>query len=198
MNQYIDMTRRLPLRLEKVCTEQGLTRQSSFTPVLDYLNRVGFYLGRRVGLCLSGPNGIGKTGALMVAVKRIRQIREGWMSREIMWTTARDIAREYEYGNLDNTFDDSVDTLLETAELLVIDELGRECDIKNFERRMLALLRKRVDNRKTTLIATNLSLSVEPNLPNIKNVYGEAYWSLLHEACLMVTVEGPDRRKGAA
>src|SRR6476646_8219009 len=96
-----------------------------------------------MGLLLMGPNGSGKSGALAALHNLAKTIPQLSSSKYTMWCYARDVARTYEYGLIDQTFDDYVDDMYEEAKWLVIDELGRESDIKNHDRRMHALLRKR-------------------------------------------------------
>jgi DNA replication protein DnaC len=105
-----------------------------------------------------------------------------------MWCRARDIATTYGYWLQDETFDEPVDSLYNSAKFLVVDELGREQDVKNFAQRMHSLLSVRRDNLLVTCFTTNLSLE------KVGNVYGAGFYSILHETCFACSAQGPDRR----
>lgn len=188
MSTNIDMARRLPLRYQQFSFER-VTQHESFDIVREYGNGLRSFCKQGVGLALLGPNGCGKTGALAMLHRRVEAEFPQWGAKDRMWCRARDIALTYGYFNTDQTFDEDVDSLYNTARWLVIDELGRETDIKNFDRRMHSLLSSRRDNLCITCFTSNMSLE------NIQATYGEGFASLLHETCILASVEGPDRRK---
>src|SRR6185369_6687723 len=94
--------------------------------------------------------------------------RRNYGSKTLMWCRADDIAQSYGYDKTDATFDDPVDKLYEGARVLFIDELGRETDVKNSDRRILRLFHRRYDNRRVTNFTTNLTFD------ELEKQYGES------------------------
>jgi len=189
------LTRKLPSKFEGY-TFEGLSRHESFEPVRSYLETLRLNIRNKTGLLLSGPNGAGKTGFLVMAHKMAAQLFPQWGAAQMIWTRGTAIATEYQYGHYDEELGDSFDDILHRAPWMVIDELGREAHVKNAERRMHSLLQRRIELGRVTLFATNLSLNDRLNEPGtVRTVYGEGFWSLLHEACMAVTVANVDRRK---
>lgn len=187
MSDVIDMARRMPLRYQAFSPDR-LTGEPSFNIVREYLANIRQNCRNAVGLALLGPNGCGKTGAMAILHKAVEKAVPHWGAKARMWCRARDIATSYGYFKSDSTFDEDVDTLYNEARWLVVDELGRETDIKNFDRRMHSLLSSRRDNLCTTCFTSNMTLD------KICEVYGEGFYSLLHETCIVAVVSGPDRR----
>lgn len=192
MTREIDISRRLPDRLAKY-TLEGITPDLSFDPVRAYHQKLHEYVKAGVGLCLSGPNGSGKSGAQAAIFSFLRLAKPNWGSREKMWCRARDVASTYGYFMNDQEFDQPIDDLYEKAKYLIIDELGRETDIKNFDSRMFSLLGVRRDNNLVTGFTTNLSLG--EGTGSIHDKYGVGFYSTLHETCVLVSVGGKDRRR---
>ena len=188
MSDTIDMARKLPLRYQQFSFEQ-ITESASFDIVREYLGDLRGFIKKGVGLALLGPNGCGKTGALAMVQQRLLAELPQWGAKDRMWCRARDIALTYGYFKVDITFDEDVDVLYNTARWLVVDELGRETDIKNFDRRMHSLLSSRRDNMCVTCFTSNMDMT------KIRDTYGEGFASLLYETCIVATVDGPDRRR---
>lgn len=186
-NRRIEMARKLPKRFETYSINK-MTDTSSFAYVQAYVDDIDNNLKKGIGLLLIGSNGIGKTGALASVHQIVRERRVGWGAKERMWCRARDIALNYGYFYIDETFDETVDNLYNTCEWLVVDELGRESDIKNYERRLHSLLSSRRDNLAVTSFTSNLTLQ------KIEELYGRGFHSMLHETCWIVQCDGPDRR----
>ena len=186
-NRIIDMVRKLPKRFETYTIDK-LTDNASFAYVRGYIDNLSNNLKTGKGLFLYGANGIGKTGALACVHHAVKARRIEWGAKERMWCRARDIALSYGYFYTDETFDESVDHLYNTCAWLVVDELGRESDIKNYERRLHSLLSSRRDNMVVTSFTSNLSLM------KIQEIYGNGFYSMLHETCYIVECDGPDRR----
>jgi DNA replication protein DnaC len=100
---------------------------------------------------LAGPKGRGKTFAICWAVAtRTRTRRDG--------TVARDLGRFVEAQDMVSagTFDASFWGGLEAAPLLGLDELGAEHPNSAFEASLYALLNKRHQHGRKTIIGTNL------------------------------------------
>lgn len=187
-DEYIDMARKLPARLQEA-TVEGITADPSFDPVREYLAHLEANIRKGMGLLLCGPNGAGKTGAMSAVFQEVKRRWPGMGAKNLMWCRARDIALSYGYFKTDSTFDEPVDRLYEGSRVLVIDELGRESDIKNYNMRMHNLFGIRRDNRRVTSFTSNLP----PDQLAIK--YGPGFMSLLAETCLVVQVGGDDRRQ---
>jgi len=186
--QQISMARSIPSKYSAFSLSE-LTSTPTFDGVRSYADNIKSHLSKKRGLLLVGANGIGKTGALASIHNLLATVRPMWGVKERMWCRARDIAKTYEYGHFDETFDEPVDELYNSCAWLVIDELGREADVKNFEHRMHSLLSSRRDNMKITSFTSNLSLS------QIRNIYGEGFYSILHEtSAFIIECDGPDRR----
>ncbi len=178
------------------CSIEQVSSGLEWNSVRDYYNSPGKYLHHGVGLVLSGPNGCGKTGAAAVLYKKVKESRPSWGSRNVVWASSRDIATYYGHYLTEGVFDIPVDEFYNTAKWLVIDELGRESNEKNFDRRLYSLLKARSDEKLTTLFTTNLSLRDNPEDRNtVVGLYGNSFYSLLHEACVLVSVIGDDRRR---
>lgn len=191
----IIMKRRMPEKY-KSCGLGGVPAGEAW----DTIRRYEAQLSKQrptVGIVLAGPNGVGKSGAMAVLHKEANCKYPHWASRHLMWANARDIALSYGYYKTDIVFDEDVDSLYESAKWLVVDELGKESDIRNFDRRMQSLLRCRSENNVVTHFTTNLSLEENENdQGTVLGLYGKSFWSLLHETCILVSVDGEDRRRG--
>jgi DNA replication protein DnaC len=197
MNEkLVTLARQMPPAYKSFTTARA-SRDKSFDPIRQYHKDMAVNFLNGVGVMMSGPNGVGKTGWLAVLFMYAVKLYPQWGVHQRLWLRARDVAQTYGYHLQEQEFDYPVDSLLQEAKILVIDELGRESDIKNFDRRMHNLIQRRVENRRVTLFTTNLSLDADPEKPGtVRTVYGEGFWSLLHQSCLAVTVSGPDRRMG--
>lgn len=197
-DRSIRMTRLIPPKYRSYSAD-ALPTDPSFNEVKRYHRELDEYFRHGVGLLLSGPNGVGKTGFLAVLFRYATRRYPQWGVADRVWTRARDVAQQYNYNYWEAEIGVPVDVVFQEAKLLVVDELGRESDIKNFDRRMHNLLQRRTESGLVTMYTTNLSLDAEPGKPGtVRTTYGEGFWSLIHQSCMVVTVGGPDRRKGEA
>lgn len=182
-----NIPRKLPQRMRKYRLD-GVSADPSFGIVREYATSIKRQVRLGNGLFLYGANGCGKSGALAALWNEMRKACPQIGASERIWCRARNIARTYEFNYVDAEFDERFDDIFETAKWLVVDELGRESDVRNYERRMCNLLAVRVDNRLVTHFSSNFT----PD--QLKEMYGLGFVSLLHEATAIVPVSGPDRR----
>jgi DNA replication protein DnaC len=182
---------------------EGVPRGGGFERVHEYASRIREEVKLGRGLFLSGPNGVGKTGALAVIHKLSGQTHPRWASWDRLWCCAHHVGRLYERGKWDSEASQSIDELLENAPWLVIDDLGRER--KSAMPAMANLLDVRLSNKLVTSYTTNLRVEderddegnvVEPS--EIRQVYGDRFVSRLASACVVIGIEGADRRLATA
>jgi DNA replication protein DnaC len=157
--------------------------------VLEYVENREAYIGRGLGLVLTGSRGTGKTLLANLLVKdlishgvtcyattfsdMIESFAEGWRDREVSrWFSQR----------------------VRNAQVLLIDDLGRERNKgpESVGDNMLeSTIRYRVANNLPTLITTNLTEA------DVGTGYGGHTMSLLSEKAIFLPVPGADARKHA-
>lgn len=147
------------------------------------------------GLLLTGPPGSGKTAlSSVIAQDLLRSVpRAVWndLDRPVFFVTYPEylISLQKSFG----TDEESLESVVFNAGLLVIDDLGKEHKTSSgwAEATFDSLLRIRFDRGLPTFITTNVPLS------KWGTVYGEAMESFAHEALRSLVIIAPkgDRRK---
>lgn len=147
-------------------------------------------LTRGAGLLLTGPHGTGKTyGACAVALHALKH------TPRVMYLTAPALidALKPDAPKFDDQY--SQIGMLESRDLLVVDDLGaeyRHATSGFSEQNLINLFRYRVQEKRATIITTNLTGD------KIEELYGPGMRSLLNELCTPVVMKGVDKRKDPA
>lgn len=181
-----DCTRQLQLHKHYLVSGIGVTYQRldwedyEGDPVIvekigKYLEGHANFVGRGIGLLLSGDLGAGKT---MVATLLLKELIK--LGYRCMSTTFSETVEAFTAGwkSIDDQryFRDK----FVNSDVLLLDDLGREFRSKNSlnETTFDNLLRSRVQGGRPTLVTTNMSMD------ELEDGYGSAAMSLLREVCL--------------
>lgn len=165
-----------------------------FAEVLQWAATVSLHLEDGKGLLLSGPPGVGKTWAVTALVRAVCGKVPGL---DYEWVTAPDMFENLDISasTWDAFRDQSWDETYSTVHVLVLNDLGKEYrGVKLSEQvayKLGRVLRARSEIKLVTLVTTNL------HGKGMTEAYGESISSLLSELVIPVTVNGPDRRRGA-
>lgn len=193
---------RVPTRFADADLKQ--VDQAMFKPVFDYVEHYAQHVKGGTGLLLSGPNGIGKTHALVALTRKALQLsQEQRRFFDYECVTAPDFFERI------SMFDDRhpVDsrrncTWYETytkVPWLLIDDLGKEFREGGFHAQVVyklgRVLRARNGRCLITHATTNMGIKSAPHKESIQTVYGESVTSLLAEMMKSFSIQGPDRRK---
>lgn len=175
-----------------------------FAPVFNYVSYFEQHHKGGTGLLLSGPNGIGKTHALVALTRKAIQLsQERRRFFDYEFVTAPDFIDRI------SMFEDRqpVDTRrnrtwYETytkVPWLIIDDLGKEFREGGFAAQVVyklgRVLRARNGRCLITHATMNMGLKSAPHKESIQTVYGESVTSLLAEMTKAFSIQGPDRRK---
>lgn len=140
-----------------------------------YLEGHENFVGRGIGLLLTGQYGVGKTLLATLLLKEL--IKMGY---RCMATTFSETVEAFTAGW--KSVDDQryFREKFVNSDVLLLDDLGREFKSKNAlnETTFDNLLRSRVQGGRPTLITTNMSMG------QLQDGYGGAVMSLLREVCL--------------
>lgn len=148
----------------------------------DYANQ--FPETRFRSLLLTGAGGLGKTYLLNCIYARVMD--RGLSAVRITAFRLFEAMRQQHVGN-DERYDGF--TSLIEAPLLLIDDLGTEPMMRNITVEYLfTLLNERIAARRSTVIATNLTLD------QLKDRYGERVSSRLMDHCGVLQLKGKDLR----
>ena len=131
---------------------------------------------REPWLVFIGTNGVGKTVAAAHGIAR----------RGGTWVDARDLVRVYE-----SYSQESRRRQIETAAVLLLDELGREQDPERFVPRLEQLIDARKGPRMLTVVTANLA----PKDFKARYEGEERLWSRLHQVARTVQSAGRDLRR---
>ncbi len=154
--------------------------QSLQTFVADFDNKKG------MNLLFSGDVSQGKT--YLAAALAQELIKEG---RLVIYQTApslidklRDLSWRYDQDNKD------LKNMIYDCDVLILDDLGKETRTEFSEKELFHLINMRYTAGKSTLISTNLKLK------DLRQDYGEAFFTRLMENCYVPSFFGPDLRIG--
>lgn len=176
------------------------TQKAALKRCREYVKRWPLVDGR--GLLLYGPPGVGKSCLIKcIAVEVVKKA-----ATEIQWYSATNIALSLR-GTFDKESDAREEELIQKlsdAELLLLDDLGRE-NVSEYNKSVFfEFLNRRNAGMRPTLITTNLTDETTEKLgpdgrrrvvPAIQYRLGDALFSRLNEMCDFVFVNGKDRRR---
>jgi DNA replication protein DnaC len=145
------------------------------------------------GLCLIGPPGIGKTH---IAVAVLKEAIRRCGARGLFYETS-DLLRVIRntYSPLIRTAEVEVLQPVMEAELLVLDDLGREKPSEWVEETLNLIINTRYNQRRPTVLTTNYEEAADQTDPNSLLVrIGSRMHSRLYEMCEILEFEGADYR----
>lgn len=158
--------------------------------VVNYISHIDENFSNNKGIYFCGANGVGKTTLACIIV------REAYRHR---YTAKRVTLSEYVKKYTDmwgakspdekESLESSFYNRYKAVEFLVLEELGKEMDTKAVRPILEDLLRYREDEGLVTIYCTNLSPK------QLKEIYGNSIYSLIHGNTLPVTINERDRRK---
>lgn len=151
-------------------------------PLQKWINNIKYNLCNGVGLLLFGSYGQGKTSAAVIAMKNT--VVRGGTAYLIRGNQLKDAI----INNLQFDSDETIKERTKSVDLLVLDDLGSEHDSAFNISMIEEILRDRSDNKKATIITTNLSG------PNLKSKFGESLVSFLSATLISVECAGHDFR----
>lgn len=196
------MALRVPERFAEAHLQQ--IDKTAFKPVFEYVDNFDTHLKGGTGLLLSGPNGIGKTHALVALMREAERVhldKKQYFDYEFV--TAPDFIERI------SVFEDRVITdprrskswyeTFTSVPWLLIDDLGKELRTGGFHEQVLyklgRVLRARNGRCLRTHLSTNLSLKSLKGKESVNSVYGESITSLLAEMTRSYHIQGSDRRR---
>lgn len=149
---------------------QGIVEQ-----INKYLDGHENFVGRGIGLLMSGSYGSGKTMLATLLLKEL--IKKGY---RCMSTTFANTVESFTAGWKSVDEQRHFRDKFVNSDVLLLDDLGREFKSKSAlnETTFDNLIRTRVQGGRPTLITTNLSMD------QLQDGYGGAVMSLLREVCL--------------
>jgi hypothetical protein len=159
-----------------------------FETYADYLANANAYVRAGLGLVLFGPRGTGKTLVGNLAVKDL--ISKGF---DCYVTRFEDMVDAYREGWDDKASARQFDTRVRNAEVLMIDDLGRERMRGKWtvpEAMLESVVRHRVACEMPTIFTTNLDPTGK-----LEDAYGGHTISLLTECSVNCEVNGSDVRQ---
>ena len=135
-------------------------------------------------LFIHGPTGVGKTFLAHCIAKQALD-----SSKPALVLSASEFVEILEKATFghDETFKDTSNSLL-TCDVLVIDDLGTEFVNSFVLKELFRVLVHRIENNKTTVISTNLSL------PEIRDLYSERIFSRIMSQFNIIKLTGDDIR----
>jgi DNA replication protein DnaC len=144
------------------------------------------------GLCLIGPHGIGKTHLAVAALRTALAAGHQGVFYEVS-----DLLRMIRstYNPVTKTAEMDVIEPLVTAQLLVLDDVGKEKTSEWVEETMTFIVNARYNNRLTTIFTSNYEDT--PDLEAIDSLrvrVGSRMYSRMHEMCEFIEFGGADYR----
>ena len=144
------------------------------------------------GLCLIGPHGIGKTHLAVAAMRAI--LAKG---NQAVFYEVSDLLRliRSTYNPVTKTAEMEVLQPLVTAQLLVLDDVGKEKTSEWVEETMTFIVNSRYNQRLTTIFTSNYEDN--PDIEAIDSLrvrVGSRMYSRIHEMCDFVEYGGADYR----
>lgn len=158
----------------------------------EYIENLQYNVSKGKGIYMYGSNGVGKTMLSCLLAKEA--YRHRYSTRRVtfveyinLYTKMWGVKTTDEKETLEQDFY----SYYKAVEFLILEEVGKEIDSKVAAPILEDCLRYREDNGLTTVICTNLRLSV------LKERYGESCFSLLTGNMTPICIEGDDMRKKA-
>lgn len=140
------------------------------------------------GLMLGGEVGVGKTGLLVGALRRLLADRAD-LRGHVVWVRSVDLTEELKGGFDDGSYERRLERL-RTVRVLAIDDLGAE-SVSDWGRdRLFAILDHRYGELLPTFITTNLSRA------KLAEHIGARLADRLYESCRRILVPGASLRAG--
>lgn len=172
----------------KTYHDDGLSKIKSF--VADYLCDIQINMSDGRGIFFFGSNGVGKSMLasiiLIEAYKYRYSCRRVTFSRYIdVYTEAWGVKNKDEKDAWENDFYETY----KGAELLVLEEIGKEIDSKIAKPILEDLLRYREEHGLVTIICSNIT----PNV--VEEIYGPSIMSLIKGSMTPIKIVGKDMRK---
>ncbi|MCY4509095.1 MAG: ATP-binding protein [Acidobacteria bacterium] len=150
------------------------------------------------GLCLIGPNGIGKSH---IAVAILRQLCVEKLVKGVYYDTRSllsDIRETYSARNdrdaQGRITEQSITNRVTRAELLVLDDLGAERPTEWVHETMPRVLQKRYDLELPTIFTTNYNAESPGGISDLQKQISAHFYSRLVDMCELLTWDGLDYR----
>lgn len=154
---------------DKVPTMLGCTAREAMEENLSFCKSYAedFHLPTK-SILMRGKTGLGKTHLSLSIASVV--IEKGY---SVIYGSAPDLFRRIEKEHFSNSGEDSVIEALETADLLILDDIGAEFESKFYNSVFYNIINNRLNASLPTIISTNLDLS------EIKERYGDRITSRL-------------------
>ncbi|MCX7919040.1 MAG: ATP-binding protein [bacterium] len=143
------------------------------------------YTANQRGLLFWGKCGTGKSHLAVAILKAL--IHKGYTGLFYNTITLLDAIRATYDSSDESATWDLIDRVCDT-DILVLDDLGAEKTSGWVNERLYAIVNKRYENRKTTIVTTNR------DIPELKEQIGDRIYSRLVEMCFSIPFEGKDYR----
>ena len=162
---------------------------SALTAINEYREKLDANIESGKGLMLFGGYGVGKSMLCYLVLKEC--VMAGY---KCFATTYADMLASMKAGWKDPQFAQWYKSKVDSAQVLMLDDVGKELfgasgHNDDFAKQTLdSLFRTRVQQSRPTFITTNL------NTTNLREIYGEAFFSLMTESMSPILVNGFDYR----
>lgn len=174
-----------PMTVNSYKTNNNPKMEQVYKFVKDYIEDLYSNIDNCKGILFYGANGTGKTMLSCIILKEA--YRRRYTCRRITFYDY--INKKASSWGKEENWEDEIN-LFKSAELLVLEEVGKEMESKIAVPILEDLLRYREDNMLTTIICTNLSPQ------DIKEQYGNSIYSLLKGNTIPVEMDFEDSRLG--